>query len=856
MGVMNSIFKEQTNVFVIVFMDDIMIYSKNEKDHLKHIEEVFEVLRKNELYVAPDKCEFGKAELEFLGHVVTQNGLKMNANKTKAISEWGIPKNLNELRSFIGMCTYYRQFIPGFSQKMAPISKLTKHGNHDHRGKFEWKEEQQEAFDNIKKIMISDLVLRIPDPDKPFILFFDAAGSDGIGGVLCQEAEDGKVHPVAFESRKLLPAETRYPTHKQEQAAFVHCLKKWRWYLDAQPFTVYTDNYSTSFIKTQGTLSGRQARWLDILQSYSYTIKHLPRDKNVVSDALSKRPYLVTKALDEDVIDTTINDPPEMSFDTVQNMDGEIYNLEVVHIEDGIQEEFLKAMSDDPVMVTLQQDILSGSKRNKDHKNVERFRCEDGRIYYTHPSDKLRSRLYIPNAGNWRDKVLRDAHDSKQGGHLGDNKTIHRIAKFFYWPDMNRKIKEYIRECPKCQLNKHSTELTPGLLNPPMPPDRPGRDYAIDFMTGLPESESNTAALVIVDRFSKRIRIRACSGKVTAEETARLMVEELFRNNGTINSIISDRDSKFTSEFWQEYFDIINVQLKMTTSRHQQANGQAEKGISTIKTMLRHYINVKQNDWVQQLPLIEFAYNTSVNKSISKTPYEVETGDTPPSSLAQALMPGYNKSREAIKTIWNEVATRLNKVRDTMIRQTTPKRKDIQFEVGDMVKLSATELNPANTKVAESIKLGPCWYGPLEVLEKVGNVCYKLKLPAGSKGHPIFHVEKLQKYYVSSDKTRNPPEPKPIILEGEEEYHVEKILAHEKKRGALYWLVKWTGKGDHENTWEPYVNFVSEKGHVLDKLLEYCNNNVNDDFRELDLITNDQGKKNNTKSRKKRRLGK
>jgi len=836
MGVMNTVFKEQTNVFVIVFMDDIMIYSKNEEDHLKHIEEVFQILHKNELYVAPDKCEFGKTELEFLGHVVTQNGLKMNAHKTKAISEWGVPKNLNELRSFIGMCTYYRQFIPGFSQKMAPLSVLTKSENHDHRGNFEWKAEQQKAFDNIKQIMISDLVLRIPDPEKPFILFFDAAGSDGIGGVLCQEAEDGKIHPVAFESRKLLPAETRYPTHEQEQAAFVHCLKKWRWYLDAQPFTVYTDNYSTSFIKTQGTLSGRQARWLDILQSYSYTIKHLPREKNVVSDALSKRPYLVTKTLDENVIDTTINDPPEITFDTVQDIDSELYNLEVVHIEDGVQEQFLKAVSDDPVLVKLQQDILTGAKSYRGHRNLENFRCEDGRIYYNHPSDKLRSRLYIPKAGDWRDKVLREAHDSKQAGHLGDNKTVQRIAKFFYWPNMNREIKQYVKECPQCQLNKHHTDLPSGLLKPLPVPDRPGRDYAIDFMVGLPESEGNTAALVMVDRFSKRIRIRACKGGITAIETANIIVQELFRNNGTINSIVSDRDSKFTSDFWKEYFGILDVQLKMTTARHQQANGQSERAIQTIKTMLRHYINVKQTDWVKQLPLVEFAYNTSIQKSTGKTPFEIETGETPPNTLVQALMPSTSKVANANEVVWKEIASRLNKVRDTMMRQTNKKRKDVQFEVGDIVKLSATEITPPNAQLIQSLKLGPKWYGPLEVLERVGDVCYKLKLPRGSKGHPVFDVEKLQKYYVSTNVRQSPPEPEPIIIEGEKEYKVEEILTHKKVRGALYWLVKWTGLSTHENSWEAYVDLVDVNGVINDKLLEYCNKHPCQDFEELDLI--------------------
>jgi hypothetical protein len=338
MGLMNEVFKDYTDLFVLCFMDDILIYSKTEEEHLEHLEKVFEVLRKHQLYAAPSKCEFAKSELDFLGHTVTQNGLKMDSKKTEAISTWPEPKTVGELRCFIGMVIYYRQFIPGFARLMEPITKLLKGDNHDRKGRFAWTEEQQNAFDRIKKIMISDVVLRIPNPDLPFTLFFDASNEIGIGGVLTQVAEDGKLHPVAFESRKLSNAELKYPTHEKEQLSFVHCLRKWRWYLDAQPFTVFTDNYSTSFIKTQGTLSGRQARWLDILQSYSYTIKHLPRDKNIVSDALSKRPYYVDEnTITKDVIkETKIEPSDEAIFETDPEIGEELFELDLVHFGDEI----------------------------------------------------------------------------------------------------------------------------------------------------------------------------------------------------------------------------------------------------------------------------------------------------------------------------------------------------------------------------------------------------------------------------------------------------------------------------------------------------------------------------------------
>jgi len=562
-----------------------------------------------------------------------------------------------------------------------------------------------------------------------------------------------------------------------------------------------------------------------------------------VSDALSKRPYIEVKDLDKEVVKSTTNEPVDLNFDTLQDIDPELYDMNVVHLEDGLQEDFLKSIADDPVLVRLQQDLLTGKISNKDHENLSYFRCEDGRLYYTSPTDQLRTRLYMPNAGNWRERTMIDAHDSKQGGHLGDSRTVEKIARFFYWPDMNKDIKKYVKHCPSCQLNKHSTEVPSGLIQPLVVPERPRRDYAMDFMVGLPNSDGNTSALVIVDRFSKRIRIRACKNVISAKECAQLIVEELFRNNGTINSIVSDRDSKFTSEFWKSYFRIIDVTLKMSTARHQQMNGQSERAIQTIKTMLRHYINAKQNNWVEQLPMIEFAYNSSIQSSTGKTPFEVETGETPPSTLAQALMPNTLKSDQDIRSIWNEVSTRLNKVRDTMIRQVNKKRKDVSFEVGDLVKLSSTELNPNSKILVKSIKLGPKWYGPFKVLEKIGSNCYKLQLPRGSKGHPVFHVEKLAAYFEPEDERRKPSAPQPILVNGEEEREVEEILTHTKQGGALFWLVKWKGGDAESETWEPLVNLQDKDGRVNQKLIDYCTANPNQEFKELKLIEQVQHRK-------------
>lgn len=342
-----------------------------------------------------------------------------------------------------------------------------------------------------------------------------------------------------------------------------------------------------------------------------------------------------------------------------------------------------------------------------------------------------------------------------------------------------------------------------GNIQPLKVPDRPGRDYSMDFAVGLPESQGKNGALILVDRFSKRIRIRACSDTITAEATAQIVIDELLRNNGMINSIVSDRDTRFVSAFWQEYFRLLGTTLKMSTARHPQTDGQSERSIQTIKTMLRHYVNERQSDWLDQLAMIEFAHNTSVQKSTGKTPFEVETGENPPSTMALALLPGIQYTPEIKENIWKEVKQSLEKTREEMIKHQNKSRRDIYFEVGDLVKLRSSEFNPPIKSVMESSKLGPKWYGPFKVLEKVGNVCYKIELPPGSKGHPVFHTDVLEKYHLSHDVTRHPPPPDPILLDGEVEYEVEAILGRKKVRNTMKWLVKWKGHGISMATWEP-----------------------------------------------------
>jgi hypothetical protein len=285
MTLMNDIFREYLDQFVIVYLDDILIYSKTKGEHLKHVNLVLRKLREHRLYGKLSKCEFLKDEVEYLGHYISAEGISVDQHKIEAVKSWPIPTNISELRSFLGLASYYRKFVKGFSAIATPLTALL------HKDKtYLWEKDQQSAFEKLKQHLVSAPVLILPDPTKPFTVTTDASDL-AIGAVLSQNQGKGD-QPIAFESRKLSPAEQNYPIHEKELLAIVHAIKLWCIHLERQAFTIITNYAALKYIKSQTTLSRRQARWLETLQSVTYEVKYKPGKTNVVADALSRIPYV------------------------------------------------------------------------------------------------------------------------------------------------------------------------------------------------------------------------------------------------------------------------------------------------------------------------------------------------------------------------------------------------------------------------------------------------------------------------------------------------------------------------------------------------------------------------------------
>jgi hypothetical protein len=277
---MNSVFMSELDKFVVVFIDDILIYSKNEEEHAQHLWIVLTRLREHQLYAKFSKCAFWLEEIQFLGHVLSAKGIAVDPSKVKDILEWKPPTTIHQVRSFLGLAGYYRRFIPDFSKLVKPITSLLKNDT-----KFNWSSRCNEAFEHLKVLLTTAPVLAQPDIEKPFDVYSDASGS-GLGCVLMQE---GRV--IAYASRQLCRHEEHYPTHDLELATVVHALKIWHHYLLGNVCHIYTDHKSLKYIFTQSELNMRQRRWLELIKDYDLEIHYHSSKANVVADALSRKAF-------------------------------------------------------------------------------------------------------------------------------------------------------------------------------------------------------------------------------------------------------------------------------------------------------------------------------------------------------------------------------------------------------------------------------------------------------------------------------------------------------------------------------------------------------------------------------------
>ncbi|WVZ97224.1 hypothetical protein U9M48_042774 [Paspalum notatum var. saurae] len=707
MHLMNRVFMDYLDKFIVVFIDDILIYSKTEE------------LREHKLYAKLKKCEFWIDEVPFLGHIISKGGIAVDPRKISAITNWEVPQTPKEVLGFLGLAGYYRRFFENFFKTAKPITSLLKKD-----ATFKWTADRQAAFDELKKRLTTAPVLTLPDQQKKFTVYCDAS-RDGLGCVLMQE---GKV--VAYGSRQLRKHEVNYPTHDLELAAVVYALKIWRHYLFGQRCVIYTDHKSLKYIFTQNKLNMRQRRWLELIKDYDLEIHYHPGKANVVADALSRKSY-ANMALGFQM-------PPEICEEFESLNLGFLSHTTVVafEAEPTLEEEINKYQKEDEKLQEIRESLKKGEA--PDFKVDER-----GTLWY-------KNRICVPNIDSIRKLILSEAYDTAYSIHPWSTKMYYDLKERFWWPGMKRAVAEYVAVCDTCQRVKAEHHRPVGLLQPLKVPEWKWEEITMDFIVGLPRTQKGYNSIwVVVDRLTKVAHFIPVNTTYSGARLAELYISRIVCLHGIPKKIISDRGSQFTSHFWEQLRDSLDTKLRFSTAYHPQTDGQTERTNQVLEDMLRACAIQYGTSWDKCLPYAEFSYNNSYQASLKKSPFEALYGRRCRTPLfwdqigeKQVFGPGIIEDAEQQLRVVQE---NLKIAQSRQKSYADNRRRELNFKVDDFVYLKVSPMRRVRRFNMKG-KLAPRYIGPFKVLEKKGEVAYRLELPPSLSGvHDVFHVSQLKK---------------------------------------------------------------------------------------------------------------
>ncbi len=761
----NDILSDFLDVFAFAYIDDILIFSDNLEDHHKHVRLILERLLKHHLYVKLEKCEFDVTEIDFIGHHLSGSGISMEKNKLETILDWPLPENTKHIQQFMGLCNYYRRFIKDFSKIASPLTRLLKKNI-----PFEMNNAAISAFNKLKDSFKSAGLLRHADPNKPFIVEADSSNF-AIGSVLLQEF-DGCLHPVSFHSRALTNAERNYPIYDKELLAIKEAFLTWRHHLEGakHQITVLSDHRNLLFERKPEHLSQRHIRWSIFFSRFDFIIKFKPGSKNR-ADCLSRRPDYEQKVVQSG---------------TVLNSSNFLSTTSSISVTDS----------------TLLDKIRSALPNNAYYNstnNHRRLNLPDSP--FTLRDDLLllyNNRIYIPES--LRIDILQSHHNSPTAGHFGISKTFELISRNFWWKSLRGDVRRFVNSCDVCNRNKNVNHKPFGLLQPLAIPEKQWSSISLDFITDLPISNKCSIILTVIDRLSKMGHFIPLEKLPSAEETAKLIFNNIFKLHGIPKEIISDRGKQFNSKFFDQFCKLLRCESRLSTAHHHQTDGQTEKLNDIVEQYLRCFTNSTHSDWYSFLPLAEFAYNNTFQDSIKMSPFQANLQYEPEFLIDNptiSVVPEAERVVSDIKSTLDKLKLNMKEAQEKFKKYADQNRKEApELNIGDKVWLLYPK---GNLKLK---KLDPRKSGPFEIIEVMENQNFKLKLPRRDRRYPVFHVSRLEPYVENSFPNRNIEKPPPILVNDELEYEVNDILDSRIVNGVLQYLVDWKGYPMEDRSWE------------------------------------------------------
>ncbi|KAK3562094.1 hypothetical protein QTP86_027217, partial [Hemibagrus guttatus] len=441
----HEVLREFLHRCILVYIDDILIYSRSLAEHRQHVAEVLGRLREFQLFLKAEKCSFHQPSVQFLGYNISSSGIQMDEGKITAVRDWPAPATVKELQRFLRFTNFYTRFISNYSNIADPLTNLLRNKPKS----LLWSPAAEEAFNTLKRAFTTAPLLIHPDPHRPFVVEVDAS-TTGVGAVLSQQqGNPSRLHPCAFFSHKLNPAERNYDIGNRELLAIKLALEEWRHWLEGarHPFLVLTDHKNLEYLQAAKRLNPRQARWALFFTRFEFSISYRPGSKNTKADALSRM------------------FAPEESPET--------------------PEPILPA---DLIVspITWSQETLPPANASTNTPPG----CPPGSQYITQAR---------------RTSLIHTAHTSLGTGHPEINETLSLLRDRFWWPSMAADVRRYVQGCEECAMAKTPRQLPSGKLLPLPVPNRPWSHLGVDFITDLPNSRTHTCIFVIVDRFSKAV---------------------------------------------------------------------------------------------------------------------------------------------------------------------------------------------------------------------------------------------------------------------------------------------------------------------------------------------------------------
>ncbi|CAK1597933.1 unnamed protein product [Parnassius mnemosyne] len=590
----NTMLRGSGGRLALAYMDDLLIASKTIKEGTEKLEKVLQLLRSAKLTLKLEKCQFFQTQINYLGYEISSEGIRPGNLKIQAVANFPEPKNVHEVRQFVGLSSYFRRFVRNFSVIARPLTNLTKKD-------VSWRfgEEERDAFNKLKEKLVSRPLLALYDPTAPVEVHTDASKM-GIGAILMQRHNDA-VHPVAYYSRQTSPEEQRFHSYELETLALVTALQKFRVYLLGTNFKAVTDCSAIRNTMNKRDLVPRVARWWISMQEYDFTIEYRPGNKMAYVDALSRNPIRTDVHNNENRIDVLfVNNDAWLG--TVQSSDPELQRI-----------------------VKILQD--PESEHVVEIKN--NFTLKNGKLYrIVKKNDTVTLLWVVPKSVRWQ--ILKMNHDNN--GHFGFEKTYERIKRIYWFKNMRKFTKKYCKACLECAHNKIPAGPREGMLHPIEKVSKPFDTIHADHCGPFPLSKKrNQYILAIIDSFTKYIYLKAvrdCRSKTSIQ-----IFEEYFALFGVPRRLITDRGTSFTSNEFNKFVVGKGMKHILNAVATPRANGQIERYNKTlVESLASANHGHPENEWDTVLFKVQWSLNNTINKGTGKTPAETLFGVVPTGS--------------------------------------------------------------------------------------------------------------------------------------------------------------------------------------------------------------------------------